>query len=304
MSARARPDDCVLSLKIEPKTKADEAKMRATLDQMVADDPTLHVAVDSESHETILSGTSESHLDSKIELLLRTGGFGANFGPLVIAYRETIDRAVTSEFTFDKSIKMARQFAFVKLDLVPIEGVATTFSSDVAEQPPFDTYVRAVEAGVRQVWEQGVLLGYPLVGLHVTLIEAIASPTSTPIAFDVAAREAMNTGCKNARITLLEPVMTVCIRIPRDVPAAITHNVIRDLGQRHGSVISLEHHTLETLITAFVPISQMFGYETSLAALSGGRASHTQAFSHYGRAPYDPSPDDPETFLPAIGMRA
>jgi elongation factor G len=270
---------------------------------MAQKDPTFAVSVDPESGETILKGMGDLHLDIKLDRLQRVYGVGFNPGPLVISYREKFARATEAEATFERSINGTSHFARVKLRMEPEDlAMANTFVSEVDSDPLWDDYVRGVEVGVREFWKQGILLGFPMVDMKVTLLEVdYLEGESSAMAFQAAARQAMKEGCEAAGVKLLEPVMAVEVAMPGDCIGW----VIADLKDRGGQIFDMMMVESDTVVGAYVPMSRLFGYGSEVARISAGRARHKMEFNCYAEVPRNVLPDDdPENFPPAIGMRA
>ncbi len=292
-----------IEMKVEPKCKADEAKMRAALELMAQEDSTFGVSVDPESGETILKGMGEMHLDSRLDQLQRVHGVGFNCGAPVVAYREKLVRSGEAEATFEKTVGRTPHFARVKLRMEPEDlDMANRFASEMDSDPLWDDYVRGVEAGVRQVWHQGVLLGFPMVDMKVTLLEVdYLEGESSVMAFQAAARQAMKEGCETAGMMLMEPVMALEVAMPGDCIGW----VIADLKDKGGQIFDMMMIESDTVVGAYVPMSRLFGYGSEVARISAGRARHKMEFHCCAEVPRNVVPDDdPENFPPAIGMRA
>ena len=273
----------VIEMKVEPKTKADQEKMAIALHTLAIEDPSFRVSVDQESGETILKGMGELHLDIKVDILKRTYGVEANVGAPQVAYRESLARKVEVDYTHKKQTGGTGQFARVKLRLEPNEtGKGNEFESDVVGGTVPKEYIPGVEKGVESVWNNGVLIGFPMVDMKVTLWDgAYHEVDSSAIAFEIAARSAMKEGCEKGGVKLLEPIMDVEVVSPQD----FVGSVIGDLNGRRGQIRDQQMRGNATVIRAFVPLANMFGYVSQLRSMSTGRASYTMQFAHYADVP-------------------
>jgi elongation factor G len=273
----------VINLKIEPKTKADQEKMSIALNTMSLEDPSFRVSVDQESGETILKGMGELHLDIKVDILKRTYGVDANVGAPQVAYRETLARRAEVDYTHKKQTGGTGQFARVKLVLEPNEtGKGNAFDAKIVGGSVPKEYIPGVEKGIKSVWDTGVLIGFPLVDMKVTLIDgAFHEVDSSAIAFEIASRAAMREGCEKGGVKILEPIMDVEVVTPGEFVGGI----IGDINGRRGQIRSQEMRGNATVIRAFVPLANMFGYVSQLRSMSTGRASYTMQFAHYADVP-------------------
>ena len=273
----------VINLKIEPKTKADQEKMSIALNTLALEDPSFRVAVDQESGETILKGMGELHLDIKVDILRRTYGVEANVGAPQVAYRETLARLTEVDYTHKKQTGGTGQFARVKLRLEPNEtGKGNEFDTEIIGGSVPKEYIPGVEKGVKSVWDNGVLIGFPLVDMKVTLYDgAYHEVDSSAIAFEIATRAAMKEGCDKAGVKILEPIMDVEVVTPGEFVGGI----IGDINSRRGQIRTQEMRGNATVIRANVPLANMFGYVSQLRSMSTGRASYTMQFAHYADVP-------------------
>ena len=273
----------VIELKIEPKTKADQEKMAMALSTMAVEDPSFRVSVDSESGETILKGMGELHLDIKVDILKRQYGVEANVGAPQVAYRETLANATEIDYTHKKQTGGTGQFARVKLRIEPNEiGKGNEFSSSIVGGSVPKEYIPGVEKGLQSVWDSGVLIGFPMVDTKVTLFDgAFHEVDSSAIAFEIAGRAALKEGCDKAGVKLLEPIMNVEIVTPEE----FVGGVIGDVNSRRGQIRGQEMRGNATVIRAYVPLANMFGYVSQLRSQSQGRASYTMQFAHYAEVP-------------------
>ncbi|MGE3067261.1 MAG: elongation factor G [Hyphomicrobiaceae bacterium] len=273
----------VIEMSIEPKSKADQEKMALALNAMSLEDPSFRVGVDQESGQTILKGMGELHLDIKVDILKRTHGVEANVGAPQVAYREALARATEIDYTHKKQTGGTGQFARVKLKLEPNEaGKGNDFESEIVGGAVPKEYIPGVEKGVNSVWDAGVLIGFPMVDMKVTLIDgAFHEVDSSAIAFEIASRQAMKEGCAKAGVKLLEPIMDVEVVTPGD----FVGGVIGDINSRRGQIRNQEMRGNATVIRANVPLANMFGYVSQLRSMSQGRASYTMQFAHYAEVP-------------------
>jgi elongation factor G len=273
----------VINMKIEPKTKADQEKMAIALNTLALEDPSFRVSVDQESGETILKGMGELHLDIKVDILKRTYGVDANVGQPQVAYRETLARPADVDYTHKKQTGGTGQFARVKLRLEPNEtGKGNEFEADIVGGAIPREYIPGVEKGVKSVWDNGVLIGFPLVDMKVTLHDgAFHEVDSSAIAFEIASRAAMKEGCEKGGIKILEPIMDVEVVTPQDFVGGI----IGDINGRRGQIRDQQMRGNAVVIRAYVPLANMFGYVSQLRSMSTGRASYTMQFAHYADVP-------------------
>ena len=273
----------VINLKIEPKTKADQEKMAIALNTMSVEDPSFRVSIDPESGETILKGMGELHLDIKVDILKRTYNVEANVGQPQVAYRETLARPADIDYTHKKQTGGTGQFARVKLKLEPNEtGKGNEFESTIVGGAVPREYIPGVEKGVQGVWDSGVLIGFPIVDMKVTLYDGgFHEVDSSAIAFEIATRTAMKEGCEKGGIKILEPIMDVEVVTPGDFVGSI----IGDINSRRGQIRTQEMRGNATVIRAYVPLANMFGYVSQLRSMSTGRASYTMQFAHYADVP-------------------
>jgi translation elongation factor EF-G len=273
----------VIEQAIEPKSKADQEKMALALQKLAAEDPSFRVTTDAESGQTRIKGMGELHLDIKIDILRRSYKVDVNVGAPQVAYRETLARSTEIDYTHKKQTGGSGQFARVKLRLEPNEpGKGNVFASEIVGGVVPKEFIPGVEKGVQSVWDTGVLIGFPMVDTKVTLFDgAYHEVDSSAIAFEIAARTAMREGALKAGIKLLEPIMDVEVVTPGD----FVGNVIGDLNSRRGQIRSQEMRGNATVIRAFVPLANMFGYVSQLRSMSQGRASYTMQFAHYAEVP-------------------
>ncbi len=275
--------DPVIEMKVEPKTKGDQEKMALALNTLALEDPSFRVVVDSESGETRLKGMGELHLDIKVDILRRTYGVETITGAPEVAYRETLARATDVDYTHKKQTGGTGQFARVKLRLEPNEtGKGNEFTSSIIGGTVPKEYIPGVEKGIESVWNNGILIGFPLVDMKVTLFDgAYHEVDSSAIAFEIATRAAMKEACDKAGIKILEPVMDVEVVTPGD----FVGSVIGDINSRRGQIRDQQMRGNATVIRAFVPLANMFGYINTLRSMSTGRAQYSMQFAHYAEVP-------------------
>jgi elongation factor G len=275
--------DPVIEQAIEPKAKGDQEKLGIALQKLVTEDPSFRVSTDAESGQTIIKGMGELHLEIKVDILKRTHKVDVNVGAPQVAYRETLARSTEVDYTHKKQTGGTGQFARVKLRLEPNEaGKGNEFASEIVGGAVPREYIPGVEKGVQSVWDSGVLIGFPMVDMAVTLFDGnYHEVDSSALAFEIAARAAMREGCEKAGVKLLEPIMDVEVVTPGE----FVGNIIGDLNSRRGRIRSQEMRGNATVIRAHVPLANMFGYVSQLRSLSQGRAPYTMQFAHYAEVP-------------------
>jgi elongation factor G len=274
----------VIAAAIEPKTAADDAHLNGALAKLVREDPTLRVHVDAESGQTILSGMGELHLEIVVDRLLREFGVSANVGKPQVAYRETIAKSVEHEGRFTRQAGGREQFAQVALKLEPLpRGQGYEFVGAPASAAVQAEVEAAVEQGVREQIAAGVVAGYPVTDVRVTLLQAAQRDLDSSVAaFKIAAAAVFKEAMRKARPTLLEPIMNVMV-VTR--PEVSMGDVGGDLSRRRGVLQIIEDSPAGKVVRARVPLAEMFGYATALRSLSQGRATFTMEFSQYAEAP-------------------
>jgi elongation factor G len=273
----------VIASAIEPKTAADDAHLNEALAKLVREDPTLRFHVDAESGQTILSGMGELHLEIVVDRLLREFGVSANVGKPQVAYRETIAKSVEHEGRFVRQAGGREQFAQVALRLEPLPtGQGCEFDAVAGDALPAEA-IPAVEQGVREQMAAGVIAGYPVTDVKVTILQgAHRDLDSSVAAFKIAGAAAFKEGMRKARPKLLEPIMNVMVATMPDVSMG---DIGGDLSRRRGVLQSIEDSPAGKVVRARVPLAEMFGYATALRSLSQGRATYTMEFSQYAEAP-------------------
>jgi elongation factor G len=273
----------VIEIAIEPKSKADQEKLGIALAKLVAEDPSFRVHTDQESGQTILKGMGELHLDIKVDILKRTYKVEANIGAPQVAYREKITKKVTEDYTHKKQTGGTGQFAQVKIVVEPLPpGTGFEFENDVVGGAVPKEYVPGVEKGLQSVLGAGVLAGFPVVDLKVTLIDGkYHEVDSSALAFEIASRMALREALRRGGPVLLEPIMKVEVVTPEDY----TGSVIGDLNSRRGQIQGQDMRGNANVVTAMVPLNNMFGYVSNLRSMSQGRATFTMQFDHYAEVP-------------------
>jgi elongation factor G len=276
--------DPVIAVAIEPKTKGDQDKLGNALARLSEEDPTFQVQSDEETGQTIIRGMGELHLEIIIDRLLREFKVGANVGRPQVAYRETIKKRVTnSKLRLKRQTGGSGMFAEVVVDLEPLPaGSGFVFEDQVKGGKVPREYIPAVEKGMRDALEGGVLAGYPLVDLKATLTDGSShSVDSSEMAFRIAGSMALRDAAKQAGVKLLEPVMELEVRTPEENMG----DVIGDLSSRRGKVEAMDSRGNVRVVTALVPLAEMFGYATDLRSRTQGRADYTMQFHSYQEVP-------------------
>jgi len=275
--------DPVIEVAVEPKTKADQEKMGTALARLAKEDPSFRVSSDNESGQTIIKGMGELHLDIIVDRMMREFKVEANVGAPQVAYRETITRATDVDYTHKKQSGGSGQFARVKMTIEPGEPASGfVFESKVVGGNIPKEYIPGVEKGVASVLGAGILAGFPMLDIKVTLNDgAYHDVDSSVMAFEIAGRAAFREGAQKAGPKLLEPIMRVEVVTPDDYMG----DVIGDLNSRRGQISGTEQRGVATVINAMVPLANMFGYVNNLRSMSQGRAQYTMHFDHYEQVP-------------------
>jgi elongation factor G len=274
----------VISVAIEPKTKADVDKLSRALQALAKEDPTFRVSVDSETNQTIISGMGELHLEILVDRMLREFNVEANVGNPQVAYRETIRKAVSRvEGKFIRQTGGRGQYGHVVIDLEPAEpGTGFEFISKIVGGVIPKEYIPPAEQGIREACESGVLAGYPLIDIRVTLVDgSFHEVDSSEMAFKIAGSLALKEAARRANPVLLEPVMKVEV----EVPEAFVGDVIGDINARRGQLEGMTTEGGTSKVTAKVPLAEMFGYATDIRSKTQGRGIFTMEFSHYEEVP-------------------
>jgi elongation factor G len=273
----------VIEIAIEPKSKADQEKLGVALAKLAAEDPSFRVSTDQESGQTILKGMGELHLDIKVDILKRTYKVDANIGAPQVAYRERISKPVTVDYTHKKQTGGTGQFAQVKIVAEPLPaGTGFMFENEIVGGAVPKEYIPGVEKGLESVLGAGILAGFPVVDLKVTLIDGrYHDVDSSALAFEIASRAALREALQKGGAVLLEPIMKVEVVTPEDY----TGSVIGDLNSRRGQIQGQDMRGNANVINAMVPLANMFGYVNNLRSMSQGRATFTMQFDHYEQVP-------------------
>jgi len=273
----------VISVAVEPKTKSDQEKMGMALAKLAQEDPSFRVRTDEESGQTIISGMGELHLDIIVDRMKREFKVEANVGKPQVAYRETIREAVEQEGRFVRQSGGRGQFGHVWLKIEPQEaGQGYEFANSIVGGVVPKEYIPAVDKGIREQLASGVLAGYPVVDVKVTLYDgSYHEVDSSEMAFKIAGSMAFKDGCRKAKPVLLEPVMKVEVVTPEEYMG----DVMGDLNRRRGLVQGMEEAPSGRIIRAEVPLADMFGYATDLRSMSQGRATYSMEFGQYNEAP-------------------
>jgi elongation factor G len=274
----------VISVAIEPKTKVEQDKMGEALSRLSDEDPTFRVHTDQETGQTIISGMGELHLEILVDRMLREFKVDANVGRPQVAYRETIRKAVQNvEGKFVRQSGGRGQYGHVVINIEPgVPGSGFTFEDKIVGGVVPREYIKPASEGMREAMENGVLAGYPMVDVKVQLVfGSYHDVDSNEMAFKVAGSMALKEGCRRAGPVLLEPMMDVEVVTPADYMG----DVIGDLSSRRGKIQGMDQRGESQVITAVVPLSEMFGYSTTLRSMSQGRAVYSMQFKHYEEVP-------------------
>src|SRR6188768_1297560 len=272
----------VIHVAVEPKTKADQEKMGIALNRLAQEDPSFRVRTDEESGQTIISGMGELHLEILVDRMKREFGVDANVGAPQVAYREAIRKKVEVEGKFVKQSGGRGQYGHVWLRMEPAPAKGFEFVDAVKGGNVPREFIPAVEKGLRETLPNGVLAGFPVVDVKVTLFDGSSHDVdSNENAFKMAASMAFKDGMRQANPVLLEPMMAVEVETPEDFMG----NVVGDLSSRRGMIQGMDDLPTGKVVKAEVPLAEMFGYSTTLRSLSQGRATYTMEFKHYTEAP-------------------
>lgn len=273
----------VINIAIEPKTKADEDKLTQSLERLMQEDPTFKVSIDGESGQTIISGMGELHLDVIVDRLLRDFKVSANVGTPQVAYRETITKAALHETKYEKQIGERKHFAHVNIKAEPnVRGKGFEFINKI-NNPEFPKgFIKAIEQGLRESLENGVVAGFPVVDIKLEFVDgSFDENDSSEMSFKTASAICFRELCLKAGAILLEPIMKVEVVSPDEFMG----DVIGDLNARRGKVQKMESRGILQVVIALVPLAKMFGYATALRSVSQGRASYTMQVHGYDNVP-------------------
>ena len=273
----------VISVAVEPKTKADQEKMAIALQKLAQEDPSFRVGTDEESGQTIISGMGELHLEIIVDRMLREFKVDAEVGQPQVAYRETIRKTVEQEYKYAKQSGGRGQYGHVFLRLEPLPAASGfEFVNDIKGGVVPKEYIPAVEKGCKEALQNGVLAGYPVEDVKVTLFDgSYHEVDSSEMAFKLAASMGFKEGARKAGAVILEPMMKVEVETPEEYMG----DVIGDLNKRRGQVNSMDDRNGVKIIAAYCPLAQMFGYSTDLRSMTQGRATYSMEFDHYEEVP-------------------
>ncbi len=273
----------VIEIAVEPKTKGDQEKMGEALARLAKEDPSFRVSSDEESGQTIIKGMGELHLDIIVDRMKREFKVEANVGAPQVAYRETIEKSAEFEYIHKKQSGGAGQFAKVKLFVEPQEpGKGREVESAIKGGAIPKEFIPGVEKGIETVSDSGILAGFPMIDYKVTIVDGLHHDVdSSVLAFELASRACFKEACTQGGLKLLEPIMRVEVVTPEDYMG----DVIGDLNSRRGQISTQEQRGNATVITAMVPLANMFGYINNLRSMSQGRAQYSMFFDHYSKVP-------------------
>ncbi|HXH82926.1 MAG TPA: elongation factor G [Candidatus Tectomicrobia bacterium] len=273
----------VIAVAIEPRTRADEEKLGLSLARLALEDPTFRVTTEEETSQTLIHGMGELHLEIIVDRLLREFRVEANVGKPQVAYRETIRRKAEAQGKFVRQTGGRGQYGDVYLEVEPNEpGGGFVFENRIVGGAVPREYVPAVEKGIREAMETGVLAGYPMVDVKVALTDgSYHEVDSSEMAFKIAASMGFKEACRRAKPVLLEPIMAVEVVTPEEYMGA----VVGDLNSRRGRIVAMEARGSSQVIRAHVPLAQMFGYATEMRSMTQGRATYTMQFARYEEVP-------------------
>ena len=275
--------DPVISVAVEPKTKADQEKMGIALQKLAQEDPSFRVETDEESGQTIISGMGELHLEILVDRMLREFKVSAEVGQPQVAYRETIRASVNQEYKYAKQSGGRGQYGHVYLKIEPQDaGQGYEFVNDIKGGAIPKEFIPAVDKGIKEALGAGVLAGYKVEDVKVTLYDgSYHDVDSSEMAFKLAASMGFKEGCRKAKPVILEPIMKVEVETPEDFMG----DVIGDLNRRRGQINSMDDRSGNKIVNAFCPLAEMFGYSTDLRSQTQGRASYSMEFDHYEEVP-------------------
>ena len=273
----------VIEVKIEPKTKADQDKLALALQRLAEEDPTFRVHTDPESGETLIAGMGELHLDVLVDRMVREFKVAANVGRPQVAYRETIRRAAEGNGRFVRQTGGKGQYGHAIITLEPLDkGGGYEFVDKIVGGVIPREYIKSIDAGIREALESGIFAGVPMVDVRATLIDgSYHEVDSSEMAFKIAGSMAVKDAVAKASPTILEPMM----RVEVTMPGEFIGDVIGDLNSRRGQVEGMDERGTTSVVRAFVPLAEMFGYATDLRSMTQGRASYSMELSHYAEVP-------------------
>jgi elongation factor G len=272
----------VIQLAVEPKTKADQEKLGMAIAKLAQEDPTFHVATDPETGQTILSGMGELHLEIIVDRMMREFGVAANVGKPQVAYRETIRATAEYDYTHKKQTGGSGQYARTKLRVEPQPGEGYKFENEVFGGSIPREFIPAIEKGVAESLEGGIMAGYPMVDIKVTVFDGASHDVdSSEMAFKICSSICFKEACRKAKPVLLEPIMAVEVVVPDEYMGPINGDLVSRRGQLEGTEVRGTSH----IIKASVPLSEMFGYATEMRSRTQGRGSFTMHFARYEEVP-------------------
>ena len=273
----------VIAVSIEPKTKDDQEKMGETLTRLVEEDPTFKARYDQETGQTIISGMGELHLEIIVDRMLREFGVQAHVGRPEVAYKETVTQPARAEGRFVRQTGGRGQFGVVWLETEPLpRGSGFVFENKIIGGSIPREYIPAVEHGVKEALDTGVLANYPVIDIKVSLVDGQYHPVdSSEIAFKMAGSLGIQEAMKRGKPVLLEPIM----KVEAATPDEFFGDVLSDISSRRGQVVDVDHRGHLRVITAHIPLAETFGYATTLRSITQGRASYTMEFDHYQEVP-------------------
>jgi elongation factor G len=275
----------VISVAIEPKTKADQDKLGESLTKLADEDPTFKTRYDQETGQVIISGMGELHLDIIVDRMMREFGVDAKVGRPQVAYKETITVPVRAEGRFVKQTGGHGQYGHIWLELEPLErGKGFEFVSRIQGGAIPRQFIPPVQQGVKEALESGVLAGYPIIDIKATLVDgSYHEVDSSDIAFKMAGSMAVREGVKNANPIILEPIMKLEVATPKE----FLGDIMGDLNARRARVEAIELRAWTHIIRCYLPLAETFGYATDLRSISQGRATHSMEFYCYQEVPKD-----------------
>ena len=275
--------DPVIQVAIEPKTKADQEKMGVALSRLAQEDPTFKVKSDPETNQTIIAGMGELHLEIIVDRMMREFKVEANVGKPMVAYRETIRKRVDAEGKFVRQSGGRGQYGHVRMYVEPNEaGKGYEFINDIKGGVIPKEYIKPIDQGIQEAMQSGVLAGYPCVDIKITIYDgSYHDVDSNEMAFKIAGSMGFKAGCEKASPVILEPIMAVEVVVPEDYMG----DVIGNLNSRRGRIENMEDRAGVKVVTAQVPLAEMFAYSTTLRGMTQGRGNYTMQFSHYEEAP-------------------
>ena len=273
----------VISVAIEPKTKADQEKMGVALGKLAKEDPTFKIHTDPDTAQTLISGMGELHLEIIVDRMMREFSVAANVGKPQVAYKETIRKKADAEGKYIRQTGGHGQYGHVKITVEPSEvGAGFVFENEISGGTVPREYIKPIEQGIREALQTGVLAGYEVKDVKVTLYDgSYHEVDSSELAFKIAGSMAFKDACKRASPALLEPMMRVEVVLPKEYAGTVNG----DLNSRRGRIEGMEERPGTQIVSALVPLSNMFGYSTELRSRTQGRATYTMHFDHYEEVP-------------------